>query len=85
MVFRNLQPSIIEDTDMKQIYDANVSARSPPKADGEISCRMKKSRGSVWDRLGKPCKENCFVNDKAVNAHAVDIVEKDQEISDYPH
>ncbi|CAL5355512.1 unnamed protein product [Camellia sinensis] len=38
MVFRNLQPSIIEDTDMKQIYDANVSARSPPKADGEISC-----------------------------------------------
>ncbi|CAL5343907.1 unnamed protein product [Camellia sinensis] len=80
MVFRNLQPSIIEDTDMKQIYDANVSARSPPKADGEISCRMKKSRGSVWDRLGKPCKENSFVNDKAVDAHAVDIVEKDQEM-----
>ncbi|THG00981.1 uncharacterized protein LOC114311240 isoform X2 [Camellia sinensis] len=82
MVFRNLQPSIIEDTDTKQIYDANVSARSPPKADGEISCRMKKSRGSVWDRLGKPCKENCFVNDKAVDAHAVDIVEKDQEMYD---
>ncbi|CAL5439729.1 unnamed protein product [Camellia sinensis] len=82
MVFRNLQPSIIEDTDTKKIYDANVSARSPPKADGEISCRMKKSRGSVWDRLGKPCKENCFVNDKAVDAHAVDIVEKDQEMYD---
>ncbi|CAL5355646.1 unnamed protein product [Camellia sinensis] len=57
MVFRNLQPSIIEDTDMKQIYDANVSARSPPKADGEISCRMKKSHGVVcgtdWASLVK--------------------------------
>ncbi|PSS11770.1 Polyadenylate-binding protein [Actinidia chinensis var. chinensis] len=73
-----MKPSIIEGPRMHKIYSANVPERSPPRAAGDRSCQIKKVRGSVWDRLGKPHE----VNDETVDARAIDIVEKDQEVYD---
>lgn len=64
-----------------QMYAGNISARSPPRAVEELSCKSKKSRGSVWDRLGKPCEETVVINDnKTVDTLAVDVLETEKEV-----
>ncbi|KAH7854979.1 hypothetical protein Vadar_019780 [Vaccinium darrowii] len=76
IVSRNPEPSTIG-----QMYAGNISARSPPRAVEELSCKSKKSRGSVWDRLGKPCEETVVINDnKTVDTLAVDVLETEKEV-----
>lgn len=64
------------------MYAGNISARSPPRAVEELSCGSKKPRGSVWDRLGKPCEETVIINDKkTVDPLAVAVLETEKEVS----
>uniref|UniRef100_A0A5B7ASH8 PWI domain-containing protein n=1 Tax=Davidia involucrata TaxID=16924 RepID=A0A5B7ASH8_DAVIN len=80
MISRNSQSSITEGPCTRQISATNVPARSPPRAVSAVSCQNKKSRGSVWDRLGKPCEKS--VSDQTIDAHSVNIVEQDQKVLD---
>ncbi|KAA8521002.1 hypothetical protein F0562_011710 [Nyssa sinensis] len=79
-ISRNSQSSVTEGPCTRQISDANVLARSPPRAVSAVSCENKKSRGSVWDRLGKPCEN--FISDQTIDAHGADIVEQDHKVLD---
>ncbi|XP_058204352.1 uncharacterized protein LOC131318530 isoform X2 [Rhododendron vialii] len=78
IISRNSEPSTIG-----KMYAGNISARSPPRAVEELSRRSKKPRGSVWDRLGKPCEETVVINDnKSVDPLAVAVLETEKEVSD---
>ncbi|XP_059663005.1 uncharacterized protein LOC132308798 isoform X2 [Cornus florida] len=79
-IFRNMQSSVAEGPCTRRIHAANVSASSSPREVGSVSSGNKKSRGSVWDRLGKPC-ENSFVS-KKIDTHGVDVIEQDQKTFD---
>ncbi|XP_058204351.1 uncharacterized protein LOC131318530 isoform X1 [Rhododendron vialii] len=82
IISRNSEPSTIEPSTGK-MYAGNISARSPPRAVEELSRRSKKPRGSVWDRLGKPCEETVVINDnKSVDPLAVAVLETEKEVSD---
>lgn len=64
------------------MYAGNISARSLPRAVEELSRGSKKPRGSVWDRLGKPCEETVVINDnKTVDPLAVAVLETEKEVS----
>ncbi|XP_057958875.1 uncharacterized protein LOC131151623 isoform X2 [Malania oleifera] len=56
-VSRNLQ-SYISDSHPKYIPSANDAERSSSRAICKTSHKNDKSRGSVWDRLGKPCEDS---------------------------
>ncbi|KAG5556333.1 hypothetical protein RHGRI_006810 [Rhododendron griersonianum] len=82
IVSRNSEPSTIEPSTRK-MYAGNISARSLPRAVEELSRGSKKPRGSVWDRLGKPCEETVVINDnKTVDPLAVAVLETEKEVSD---
>ncbi|KAF7146963.1 hypothetical protein RHSIM_Rhsim03G0058300 [Rhododendron simsii] len=82
IVSQNSEPSTIEPSTGK-MYAGNISARSPPRAVEELSRGSKKPRGSVWDRLGKPCEETVIINDnKSVNPLSVTVLEAEKEVSD---
>ncbi|XAR57668.1 hypothetical protein NMG60_11025909 [Bertholletia excelsa] len=79
MIFRNKQHHIEEEPHTTNIHGTSASTRHSPRAVGETSCQTKNSRGSVWDRLGKPCEENSSLDGKNVEAH-VDYLEKDRHM-----
>ncbi|KAK9281627.1 hypothetical protein L1049_004530 [Liquidambar formosana] len=77
------KPSLVSEIPHpRQSYAADVSGRSlSPKAVGAASHQNDKSRGSVWDRLGKP-RENTYVRGKIIDAHGVNIMGQGEEVRD---
>ncbi|XP_052210087.1 uncharacterized protein LOC127813246 isoform X2 [Diospyros lotus] len=75
IALRNLQFSIIGD-----LHAVDDSARSAPRPVQQITCQSKKSRVSVWDRLGKPCEEKFSYNAETADEHTTVNTEKDQEV-----
>ncbi|WJZ85034.1 hypothetical protein VitviT2T_004602 [Vitis vinifera] len=73
---RRLQSSIADNPLPRQTSSANAYGRSlSPKVVTAVSHQYDKSRGSVWDRLGKPQK-NTFERSKTVDAPGISIREQ---------
>lgn len=80
MASKSLEPSSAE----RETYAANVPAKNPLSRLVDVPCQRKMSRGSVWDRLGKPHEEKIAVTDKSCAAHVGDIEKKHYEAGDQP-
>ncbi|GAV63644.1 RRM_1 domain-containing protein/PWI domain-containing protein [Cephalotus follicularis] len=75
VVSKNLHCSMLEHSCPRQIRATNVSGTSLPSVSVvAVPYRNEKPRGSVWDRLGKPCAD-ISAKAKIVDAHSVVIDE----------
>nr|XP_010927155.1 zinc finger CCCH domain-containing protein 14 [Elaeis guineensis] len=64
-VARKLQSTIIEDAESRSLSMKNTSARRLPSKAMEVEEHQNtQPRGSVWDRIGKPCKEGDPLREK---------------------
>ncbi|XP_008809086.2 zinc finger CCCH domain-containing protein 14 [Phoenix dactylifera] len=68
-VARKSQSTIIEDAESRPLSMKNTSARRLPSKVMEVEEHQNtQPRGSVWDRLGKPCEEGDLLREKT-NCH----------------